>query len=73
MVRAATPREHELEHTFLSPEQVCERLPGVTPHTLAMWRYRGRGPSYRKLGRIVVYPLDELLQWLDAAPGHGGV
>ena len=68
MVRTtATP---ELERVYLSPEQVCEKYPGLTPHTLAMWRYRGRGPAYKKLGRIVVYPGDKLAEWIEAAPGH---
>jgi hypothetical protein len=28
---------------------------GVTPETLATWRSQGRGPRYRKSGRLVQY------------------
>lgn len=73
MVRAANPETPGVARKFLSPTEVCEKLPGLTPHTLAMWRYRGKGPRYRKLGRIVVYPADELEAWLDTVPGSDGV
>ena len=35
----------------------------VSPATLAKWRVTGSGPRYRKLGRVVVYDLLELLAW----------
>ncbi len=54
-----------LSHDYLSPADVCQLLPGVTIQTLAMWRYRGKGPPYRKLGRIVVYFVDGLDQWIE--------
>ncbi len=72
MAQAATLTATRLAHEYLSPEQVCEQLPGLTPQTLAMWRYRNRGPGYKKLGRTVVYPADLLQKWLDAAPGFDG-
>ncbi|MGN6221689.1 MAG: helix-turn-helix transcriptional regulator [Microbacterium sp.] len=57
--------ELRLQHEFLSPAQVCELLPGINPHTLAMWRYRGRGPKFHKMGRVVLYALDELNEWIE--------
>ncbi|WP_045297502.1 helix-turn-helix transcriptional regulator [Microbacterium trichothecenolyticum] len=54
-------------HELLSPEQVVALLPGVTKGTLAMWRYEHKGPKYFKLGRKVVYALDELEEWLAAS------
>ena len=53
-----------LSHVFLSPDELAAALPGVTKSTLAMWRYEGKGPRYRKLGRIVVYALDEVEKWI---------
>ena len=32
---------------------------GVSPGTLEVWRCKGRGPRYCKLGKVVVYdPID---------------
>jgi hypothetical protein len=50
---------------FLSPDEVAAAIPGVTKNTLAMWRYEGKGPRYRKLGRVVVYALDEVEAWIE--------
>ena len=57
----------QLNHRFLSPEQVAELLPGVTKNTLAMWRYEHKGPRYYKLGRKVVYALDEVEAWIASS------
>lgn len=54
-----------LSHVFLSPDEVAAAIPGVTKNTLAMWRYEGKGPRYRKLGRVVVYALDEVEAWIE--------
>jgi len=54
-----------LSHVFLSPDEVAAAIPGITKNTLAMWRYEGKGPRYRKLGRVVVYALDELEAWIE--------
>jgi excisionase family DNA binding protein len=60
-----------LSHTFLSPEEVAGMLPGISKGTLAMWRHEGRGPRYRKLGRIVLYALDEVEAWIEAGVRDG--
>ncbi|MFE7845313.1 helix-turn-helix domain-containing protein [Microbacterium sp. NPDC057407] len=59
-----------LSHTFVTPAQVVAMLPGITLRTLAMWRYRQVGPPYRKLGARIVYPLDELDDWVESQ-AHG--
>ena len=46
-------------------------LPGISKGTLAMWRHEGRGPRYRKLGRIVIYALDEVEEWIEAGIREG--
>ena len=38
----------------------------ATPGTLAQWRYHGRGPSYYKFGRRIVYRGRDLNEWIDA-------
>lgn len=57
----------QLSHEYLSPDQVAALLPGITKGTLAMWRYEHKGPNYYKLGRKVVYALDELEEWIRSS------
>lgn len=63
----------ELKHRYLSPQQVADQLPGVSTGTLAMWRHEGKGPRYRKLGRIVLYAVDEVDEWVEAAIREGTI
>lgn len=39
-------------------------LLGLKPSTLEIWRVLGKGPSFHKIGRLVRYSEDEVLQWL---------
>lgn len=71
MTVVTNPLPGGLTHTFLSPAQVAELIPGLTVKTLAEWRYERRGPRYRKLGRLVVYALDELEEWIEASAKLG--
>lgn len=41
-------------------------LIGLKPNTLEIWRWQGKGPVYRKIGRLVRYVESDVLQWLDA-------
>jgi hypothetical protein len=71
MTTATNQAGKELSHVYLSPDEVAAGIPGVSKETLAMWRYEHKGPPYRKLGRFVVYALDELEAWI-AAGTHDG-
>lgn len=44
--------------------ETAERL-GVTPETLANWRYRGFGPRFIRVGGRVRYRLSDIATWLD--------
>ncbi|NYE18114.1 helix-turn-helix transcriptional regulator [Microbacterium immunditiarum] len=66
MATPTTSRANELSHTYLSPEQVARMLPGITTARLAMWRYEGKGPKFRKAGRSVLYALDEVEAWIES-------
>lgn len=57
----------QLSHRFLAPDEVAALLPGVTRNTLAMWRYEHKGPKYYKLGRKVVYALDDVEAWVASS------
>lgn len=39
---------------------------GMRPNTLEIWRTKGEGPPYRKVGRAVRYVEAEVIAWLDA-------
>jgi len=39
---------------------------GVSPGTLEVWRCKGRGPRYCKLGKVVVYDPTDLDAFRDA-------
>ena len=45
-------------------------LIGLKPNTLEIWRWQGKGPIYRKVGRLVRYVESDVLQWLDAQARH---
>jgi len=46
---------------LLTPEELCERWKGaVTIATLATWRARNIGPAYVKVGRHVLYRLEDV-------------
>lgn len=71
MSTASKPAIAGLSHVFLSPDEVVAALPGISRNTLAMWRYERKGPPYRKIGRSVVYALDELEEWIEAGTHDG--
>jgi hypothetical protein len=49
---------------FLTPEEVSERYRGeVTVGTLRNWRAMRIGPTFVKIGKAVLYPVDELDAW----------
>jgi hypothetical protein len=49
---------------FLTPEEVSARCRGeVTVGTLRNWRAMRIGPAYGKIGKAVLYPVDELDAW----------
>ena len=61
-LRPATPAP-----VWLSPDQVCERVPGMTPRNLEELRAKGRGPEFFKpTPRVVVYELAAVDAWVRA-------
>ena len=49
---------------LINNAQTAELI-GVRPNTLEIWRIQGKGPMYRKVGRLVRYVEAEVLAWLD--------
>jgi excisionase family DNA binding protein len=49
--------------------QAAEAL-GVSVRTLQRWRVEGRGPHYRKLGKLVAYAEQDLAEFLEECRRH---
>lgn len=44
---------------FLTAEDLSKRW-GIATHTLSQWRWSSRGPRYMKVGRRILYRLNEI-------------
>jgi len=52
------------ERKFLTAEEVSERYRGeITVGTLRNWRTMRIGPAFVKIGKAVLYPVDQLDAW----------
>ena len=64
-------RRPQVEHRYLSPQQVCELVPGMTVENLLELRKTGRGPRYRKptgeRGKVVIYAEADVRAWVEAS------
>jgi excisionase family DNA binding protein len=49
----------------LTVQQAADYL-GLSVSALNKWRVEGKGPAYRKLGKRVFYPADDLRTWAEA-------
>ena len=50
-------------NSYLTTPQLAERI-GLSPITLEIWRSRGSGPPYIRIGRAIRYDLREVERWL---------
>lgn len=51
---------------YLTPDQVCELIPGMTRGNLAQLRFTGKGPKFLKpTPRTVVYREEDVVSWLE--------
>jgi hypothetical protein len=52
------------EKKFLTADQVAERYCGeITVGTLRNWRALRIGPPFMKIGKAVLYPIEQLEAW----------
>ena len=52
------------DNKFLTAQEVSERYRGeITVGTLRNWRAMRIGPAFGKIGKAVLYPVDELDAW----------
>jgi Helix-turn-helix domain len=50
---------------FVNERDAAKQLK-IAVTTLRNWRWRGRGPTYRKFGRLVRYGTDDLLDFAES-------
>lgn len=48
-----------MNDNLLTPEQLASRW-NVPPKRLAHWRWSGRGPKFLKLGKQIMYRLEDI-------------
>lgn len=49
---------------YLTLEEVVERYRNqISEGTLSNWRFKRIGPSFIKIGKAVLYPIEELDRW----------
>jgi hypothetical protein len=52
------------DNKFLTAQEVSDRYRGeITVGTLRNWRAMRIGPAFVKIGKAVLYPVDELEAW----------
>lgn len=57
------------EKNFLTTKELAERWK-FSEHTLAVWRFRGKGPNFHKKGyKKVVYFLEDIKNFEKENPG----
>lgn len=49
---------------YLRPRDAAE-LTGISEGTLRNWRSAEKGPPFRRAGRAILYPRDELIEWIE--------
>lgn len=53
---------------YLTPDQVCSLIPGMTKTTLAQLRFKGTGPVFLKpTPRTVVYRERDIIAWVEGS------
>lgn len=53
-------------HIYMTPQELARRL-RISTGTLANWRLRGEGPKFMKIGKKVLYPMDEVAAYEQQA------
>jgi len=72
MTTTVNTAEPVLSKELLTPGDVVALIPGLKLKLLAEWRYKKTGPRFYKVGRIILYPFDDLEAWFEGLEGGGG-
>lgn len=71
MTTTVNAAEPVLSKELLTPGDVVALIPGLKLKLLAEWRYKKTGPRFYKVGRIILYPFDDLEAWFEGLEGGG--
>lgn len=63
--RADAPTEGASMDELIDEGELSLRL-GVAPATLKVWRVRGQGPKYVKVGERVRYSVGDVQAWVES-------
>jgi Helix-turn-helix domain len=64
--------EKTKNYPYALRERDAAKFVSASPKTLQRWRYEGRGPIYRREGRMVFYLRNDLIAWLENKTADGG-
>lgn len=65
MSASVTAIRASVDEKYLTPEEVAERIPGMTVRALRDMRCDGRGPAYMKpTPRVVVYAESDVVAYM---------
>ncbi|MCM3500627.1 hypothetical protein M3667_01880 [Microbacterium sp. P26] len=57
-----------MNQKYITDQQVCDLIPGMTKTNLAQLRFNGKGPKFLKpTPRTVVYREADVIAWLEAS------
>ncbi|GAA3755949.1 hypothetical protein GCM10022240_06050 [Microbacterium kribbense] len=73
MTTTVKPTDPVLTKQLLTPSDVVALIPGLKLKLLAEWRYKKTGPRFYKVGRIILYPFDDLEAWFEGLEGGTGL
>lgn len=67
----ATPEHVPITRRFLTERDLASML-NVSVKTIQGWRFRAKGPPWRKFCGAVRYDAGAVEQWAESQPGGGG-
>ena len=54
--------------SYMTPEDVCRLMPGMTKGHLAQMRSKKQGPPFRKpTAKTVLYVEKEVIEWIESS------
>jgi hypothetical protein len=59
-------RTLRVDHLGLLSEEELAGIINVEPHTLSIWRSKGKGPNFARLGKSVFYRQVDVQTWIGA-------
>lgn len=65
-IHTATTTEPNGDDDLLIDGRQLASWLGLSPRTIEVWRWKGGGPKYRKVGRYVRYRKGVVREWMES-------